>query len=870
MDKIINDVKDIILTRFLEDSSTLKGIEQFIFPCKGNTIPIKDMTPFPGKQSYDYLAKNSLFSIDNSILYVMRTKPKLKLYEWVPLQCRPLIKYCSGYYNHADINWMEWHEDKQILYLAAVLRSPRAPNRSTWEVLIEDISSHLQYCVRYDPNVSPATIKEIVYFLCSTINTVNHEINCIQAKLSNAAERTLSTFAFAYAFKSLWETKTNKRLENKLKTEKEKINLLQYFLQKIEIRKMFRGDWDREKMKNSDHEISSVFALDLLGRIKRGVLTTEQPIIENLFSERKELETPDQEIFSENNFVVQYVCNRNELLRNIFFEKWSIVAEELYQEVIPEISKKIKKQVQVIKMVLSTLLDDLESINAGSSENKAFDSDSNFEIADKVSVGSEVKVKVKESPFKAMVLYLRMYLDPNVTPGKFRDYFTETFKVDGVKMKKSDTYKLCDKPNNPNYILDEDIFKKLDYTKMFTCENIFNISEYVTKFLSILDSFIFELTREEFTELVLLIQQNFERDVIGCPNQCPSCGKLCERELHPNDGKCQIKTGHQICSMGGKVWNDKNRAAVLYMCDDYKDNTNVVLQGRAMTWGQFRILWEKEWDWTMPNDKSYLDLQDNNRDNMIKIWNKFGKGILNYYSTRGTQIFFVPYDTFQETLSIKYYICFVIDGTVSMATEIGKARISVGQFMEKYKERAVNSEFKIIIYRDHCDKKIIEKYPFGNKFTPKHVEIQEFLSTVKAMGGGDYPEAVLDGLATATSQCDWETSQGVKNIIIHIFDAPPHGDFPDHTLHHSKSNPKHCCCCNQGTLCQFDWDRDVWDNIVKFNIQYNGINTGPKFPEFEAAMKRKLGELCADFQTVGQEVVNEAILQIFIQNKLDC
>ena len=207
----------------------------------------------------------------------------------------------------------------------------------------------------------------------------------------------------------------------------------------------------------------------------------------------------------------------------------------------------------------------------------------------------------------------------------------------------------------------------------------------------------------------------------------------------------------------------------------------------------------------------------------------------------------------------------MIDGTGSMIREIEKARISVGQLMNIY--NYLDSKFKVIIYRDHCDVNIIEEFP--SYFTPQYERIQQFLGAVKAYGGGDYPEAVLDGLATATTKCDWKVSAGVKNIIIHLFDAPPHGDFPNYKSHLLKSNKKHCCCCNHGTLCHFEWSRDVWNNMKKFNIHYHGINTGTQFPAFEAAMQLNLGDLCGKFQSVGKEVVNEAILRIFISYQMD-
>ncbi|KAI6656617.1 hypothetical protein LOD99_1412 [Oopsacas minuta] len=430
---------------------------------------------------------------------------------------------------------------------------------------------------------------------------------------------------------------------------------------------------------------------------------------------------------------------------------------------------------------------------------------------------------------------------------------------------------LCTKPIYPKFILDEETFKKLEFTNMFTSENIFNIYQYVTEFLSVLNTDIAELTREEFAEMVQPIKEQFEKDSIGCPNQCPSCGKLCERELHPNNGKCMIKTGHQICSMGGKVWNyDENNSAVLFMCDDFRDNTTIVLQGRTRIWKQFKHFSAFEWDWHLPKDHKNLALQYTNREKMKNIWNKFGRGILEYYSVRGTAITFVPYTSSYDVyqiLQVKYYICFVIDGTMSMLTELKRVRNSVGQFIKMYKEHGSVPHFKVIIYRDHCDKVLLEKFPNDNKFTSDFASIQEFLLSVEAYGGLDFPEAALDGLATAATECEWKTTIGVKNIIIHIFDAPPHGDFPNPTVHDLRSNKAHCCCCNHGTICPFDWQTHVWDNIEINQIEYHGINTGKRNPSFEATMKEKLGDLCGEFQTVGKEVVNDAILKFFIDHQ---
>ena len=45
---------------------------------------------------------------------------------------------------------------------------------------------------------------------------------------------------------------------------------------------------------------------------------------------------------------------------------------------------------------------------------------------------------------------------------------------------------------------------------------------------------------------------------------------------------------------------------------------------------------------------------------------------------------------------------------------------------------------------------------------------------MKADGGGDPPEAVLDGMFE-TTKLNWSKNKNVSKYILHIFDAPPHG-----------------------------------------------------------------------------------------------
>ena len=237
MDKIIESLHSDIITRFKTDPKSFKGPDQFIHPYSANTIPIREMTPFSSRMEYEYLGINSLFQVRKFPFF---SSFQLRISEWVPKECHPLVKYCSGYYNHPDITWGHLNENSQILLLSSQLKTPENFARSTWDKFVDKILTSVQEFIAKDPNISQGTVKELNHFLYTQYKIVNHEIKHIKARLSNIAERTISSYVFAIAFKSLMGTKIKKRSANKSKTEAKRIDLLKYFLQKIENRKMVR------------------------------------------------------------------------------------------------------------------------------------------------------------------------------------------------------------------------------------------------------------------------------------------------------------------------------------------------------------------------------------------------------------------------------------------------------------------------------------------------------------------------------------------------------------------------------------------------------------------------------------------------------
>jgi hypothetical protein len=79
-----------------------------------------------------------------------------------------------------------------------------------------------------------------------------------------------------------------------------------------------------------------------------------------------------------------------------------------------------------------------------------------------------------------------------------------------------------------------------------------------------------------------------------------------------------------------------------------------------------------------------------------------------------------------------------------------------------------------VIYRDRGDEYVIKK--FG--FTSDLPAFQRWLNTIRAGGGGDYPEALNEALHASIAEMDWETGDAVRLTFL-VADAPPHLNYPN-------------------------------------------------------------------------------------------
>lgn len=116
-------------------------------------------------------------------------------------------------------------------------------------------------------------------------------------------------------------------------------------------------------------------------------------------------------------------------------------------------------------------------------------------------------------------------------------------------------------------------------------------------------------------------------------------------------------------------------------------------------------------------------------------------------------------------------ILFMIDATGSMGDEIEYLKVELEDVMTRVKKEqtGVNLKLSCNVYRDHGDDYVVRSFPF----TTDVKKAVSDLSSQYAGGGGDYEEAVEEGLANAIHKHKWSTEARTRLLFL-VLDAPPH------------------------------------------------------------------------------------------------
>lgn len=127
-------------------------------------------------------------------------------------------------------------------------------------------------------------------------------------------------------------------------------------------------------------------------------------------------------------------------------------------------------------------------------------------------------------------------------------------------------------------------------------------------------------------------------------------------------------------------------------------------------------------------------------------------------------------------------IVFCCDTTSSMSSYLRKTKDTIRALITKIKAKAtkdknVSIKFGFVSYRDHPPQE--STYVTKIKELCSEKEISDFIDILDCHGGGDEPEAVLDGLLDAAKNMGWRNNltTPILRYIFHIADAPPHGEI---------------------------------------------------------------------------------------------
>lgn len=180
----------------------------------------------------------------------------------------------------------------------------------------------------------------------------------------------------------------------------------------------------------------------------------------------------------------------------------------------------------------------------------------------------------------------------------------------------------------------------------------------------------------------------------------------------------------------------------------------------------------------------------------------------------------------------------VIDTTESMQFVIDEVKDYAAALVKAIQRMVPTSRVGIVVYRDQGDEYVTK----WSDLSFKTDKLTSFISTISAAGGGDWEEAVLDGVDAAMKELSWRKKS--KKIIILIGGSPPHPEdvkpLEDLVAQFRRDG---------GTLSTIDvtdhlhlsFNRALWKSL-----HGNKPFEPPPKPEFYAQVTRVYGDLAKD------------------------
>jgi hypothetical protein len=122
-------------------------------------------------------------------------------------------------------------------------------------------------------------------------------------------------------------------------------------------------------------------------------------------------------------------------------------------------------------------------------------------------------------------------------------------------------------------------------------------------------------------------------------------------------------------------------------------------------------------------------------------------------------------------------LAFCIDTTGSMQSEIENVKAKTKELVAKLAGGKPSPVIRVglVAYRDKGDEYVTKVFPFNEDID----KVVKDITSLKADGGGDAPEAVSEGLHVAVNDLKWSDDSKTLKLLFLIGDAGPHTEAKD-------------------------------------------------------------------------------------------
>ena len=119
---------------------------------------------------------------------------------------------------------------------------------------------------------------------------------------------------------------------------------------------------------------------------------------------------------------------------------------------------------------------------------------------------------------------------------------------------------------------------------------------------------------------------------------------------------------------------------------------------------------------------------------------------------------------------------FVVDATGSMDWAIEEVRTRIADIVDSVRSLIPVARFGVVAYRDYDDPEFVTR---SQPLTFSLAKLSRFLTSLDAVGGGSWQEAITAGMEVAAA-ANWRP--GAKRVVVVIGDAPAHKNSFDRLL----------------------------------------------------------------------------------------